>query len=83
MVGATGVFITAANTIETAQHLVDTHALHKRGDALEVAIAATRKNHITHDVIAVDFDFDKLTARALCFVDNPAVVHDYSGFMLV
>lgn len=64
LVGAAGVFVSAADAAKLGLYVFNVHASNKRADALKVAVAPASKLHIAKDAVFVYLYFDQTAARA-------------------
>lgn len=73
LVGATGGFVSTADSIEPAFHLLDRHTPHQRANALQIAIASTYETDVHDAVVVIHLDVNQLAACALCLISDTAI----------
>ena len=56
---------TAADTVDLGDHIIDLLTAYELADALEVAVAASKEEHLLDDIVLVGGDVDQLGTGAV------------------
>ena len=67
LIGAGGGLHAALHTLHTADHIVNIHTVHQRGDTFQIAVAAANELNI-FDLVILHIKVDHLRAGALGLV---------------
>ena len=68
LVGARCAFCTATYAVEALDDIVNMLPTHQRADALQVSVAASKKEHLLDDVVLISSHVDELRAGAPRFI---------------